>query len=109
MCACVYESSKASAYSFGLATNPRAYPLNLTETRKYFGTRGFGSGRVAELKGLDKKLCSMLCQKGPDLLMLCSANLQDRAVFAMCSLKVSWSSKISPRCLTELDGIIVVE
>ncbi len=26
--------------------------------------------------------------------MLWSANLQDRAVFAMCSLKVSWSSKI---------------
>ncbi len=41
--------------------------------------------------------------------MLCSANLQDRAVFAMCSLKVSWSSKITPRFLTEADGVIVDE
>ncbi len=41
--------------------------------------------------------------------MLCSANLQDRAVFAMCSLKVSWSSKITPRFLTEVDGVIVEE
>ncbi len=41
--------------------------------------------------------------------MLCSANLQDRAVFAMCSLKVSLSSKITPRFLTELDGVIVEE
>ncbi len=39
--------------------------------------------------------------------MLCSANLQDRAVFAMCSLKVSWSSKITPRFLTEVDGVII--
>ncbi len=32
VCACVYESSEASAYSFGLATNPnptRSYPLNI--------------------------------------------------------------------------------
>ncbi len=58
-------------------------------------------------KGLDKKLRSMLCQEGPDFLMLCSANLQDRAVFAMCSLKVSWSSKITPRFLTEVDGVII--
>ncbi len=41
--------------------------------------------------------------------MLCSANLQDRAVFAMCSLKVSWSSKITTRFLTEADGVIVDE
>ncbi len=39
--------------------------------------------------------------------MLCNANLQDRAVFVMWSLKVSWSSKITPRFLTELDGVIV--
>ncbi len=39
--------------------------------------------------------------------MLCSANLQDQAVFAMCSLKVSWSSKITPRFLTEVDGVII--
>ncbi len=51
----------------------------------------------------------MLCQKGPDLSDVCSANLQDRAVFAMCSLKVSWSSKITPRFLTEADGVIVDE
>ncbi len=32
VCVCVYESSVASAYSFGLATNPsraRSYPLNI--------------------------------------------------------------------------------
>ncbi len=32
-----------------------------------------------------------------------------QAVFAMWSLKVSWSSKITPRFLTELDGVIVAE
>ncbi len=41
--------------------------------------------------------------------MLCSANLQDQAVFAMWSLKVTCSSKITPRFLTELDGVIVDE
>ncbi len=41
--------------------------------------------------------------------MLCNANLQDRAVFTMWSLKVSWSSNITPRFLTELDGVIVDE
>ncbi len=48
-------------------------------------------------------------RKGLIFLMLWSANLQDRAVFAMCSLKVSWSSKITPRFLTEVDGVIVDE
>ncbi len=51
--------------------------------------------------------CSV--RKGLIFLMLCSANLQDRAVFAMCFLKVSWSSKITPRFLTEVDGAIVDE
>ncbi len=51
--------------------------------------------------------CSV--RKGLIFLMLCSANLQDRAVFAMCSLKVSRSSKITPRFLTEADGVIVDE
>ncbi len=51
--------------------------------------------------------CSV--RKGLIFLMLCSANLQDRAVFAMCSLKVSWSSKITPRFLTEVEGVIVDE
>ncbi len=37
--------------------------------------------------------CSV--RKGLIFLMLCSANLQDRAVFAMCSLKVSWSSNMN--------------
>ncbi len=46
-------------------------------------------------------------RKGLIFLMLGSANLQDWKVFAMCSLKVSWSSKITPRFLTELDGVIV--
>ncbi len=41
--------------------------------------------------------------------MLCSANLQDRAVFAIWSLKVNWSSKITTIFLTELDGVIVDE
>ncbi len=50
----------------------------------------------------------MLCKEGPDLsVKLCNANLQDQAVFAMWSLKVSWSSKITPRFLTELEGVIV--
>ncbi len=41
--------------------------------------------------------------------MLCNANRQGRAVFAMWSLKVSWSSKIIPGFLTELDEVIVEE
>ncbi len=41
--------------------------------------------------------------------MLCNANLQDREFFAMWSLKVSCSSMITPRFLTELDGVIVEE
>ncbi len=52
----------------------------------------------------DKKSCSV--RKGLIFLMLCSANLQDRAVFAMCSLKVSWLSKITPRFLTEADEVV---
>ncbi len=51
--------------------------------------------------------CSV--RKGLIFLMLCNANLQDRAVFVMWSLKVSWSSKITPRFLTELDGVIIDE
>ncbi len=54
--------------------------------------------------------CAACCvRKGLIFLMLCSANLQDRAVFAMCSLKISWSSKITPRFVTEIDGVIVEE
>ncbi len=48
-------------------------------------------------------------RKGLIFLMLCNANLQDRAVFAIWSLKVCWSSKITLRFLTELDGVIVQE
>ncbi len=51
--------------------------------------------------------CSV--RKGLIFLMLCNANLQDRAVFVMWSLKVSWSSNITPSFLTELDGVIVEE
>ncbi len=51
----------------------------------------------------------MLCQKGPDLSDVEQCKRQDRAVFAMCSLKVSWSLKITPRFLTEADGVIVEE
>ncbi len=42
-------------------------------------------------------------RKGLIFLMSCSANMQDRAVFAM------WSLKITQRFLTELDGVIVDE
>ncbi len=51
--------------------------------------------------------CSV--KKGMIFLMLCSENLRDRADFAMCSLKVSWSSKITPRFLTKVDWVIVDE
>ncbi len=54
--------------------------------------------------------CAACCvSKGLIFLILCNAKLQDRAVFAMWSLKVSWSSKITPRFLTEFDGVIVDE
>jgi len=54
--------------------------------------------------------CAACCvRKGLIFLMLCNANRQDRAVFIMWSLKVSWSSKSTPRFLTELDGVIVEE
>ncbi len=57
VCACVYESSEASAYSFGLATNPnptraRSYPLNINPklNPKPESISGpAGSGRVADL------------------------------------------------------------
>ncbi len=57
MCACVYESSEASAYSFGLATNPnptraRGYPLNLNpkpDPKPESISGPAGSGRVADL------------------------------------------------------------
>ncbi len=54
--------------------------------------------------------CAACCvRKGLIRLMLCNANLQDLAVFAMWYFKVSWSSKITPRFQTELDGVIVDE
>ncbi len=53
VCACVYESSEASAYSFGLATNPnptraRSYPLNINPKPDSI-SGPTGSGRVADL------------------------------------------------------------
>ncbi len=51
VCACVYESSEASAYSFGLATNPsraRSYPLNINPKPDSISGPA-GSGRVADL------------------------------------------------------------
>ncbi len=52
MCACVYESSEASAYSFGLATNPTrpepSYPLNINPKPESISGPA-GSGRVADL------------------------------------------------------------
>jgi len=41
-------------------------------------------------------------RKDLDFLMLCSANLHDCAVFALWSLRVRWSSKITTRFLTQL-------
>ncbi len=57
-------------------------------------------------KGLDKNLSCMLRKEGSDLsdVVQCKP-----AIFAMWSLKVSWSSKITPRFLTELDGVVVEE
>ncbi len=55
VCACVYESSEASAYSFGLATNPtraRSYPLNINPKPDPIPesiSGPAGSGRVADL------------------------------------------------------------
>ncbi len=56
-CVCVYESSEASAYSFGLATNPnptraRSYPLNINPKPDPIPESISGpaaSGRVADL------------------------------------------------------------
>ncbi len=50
--------------------------------------------------------CQGFCQKGHDLSDVVQCNPQDRAVFTIWSLKVSWSSKITPRFL---DGVIVEE
>ncbi len=58
-------------------------------------------------KGLDKTWAAYCVRKGWSFCCRCSANMQDRAVFAMWSLKVSWSLKITQRFLTELDGVIV--
>ncbi len=57
VCACIYESSEASAYSFGLATNPnptraRSYPLNINpkpDPKPESISGPAGSGRVADL------------------------------------------------------------
>ncbi len=57
VCACLYESSEASAYSFGLATNPnparaRSYPLNINpkpDPKPDSISGPAGSGRVADL------------------------------------------------------------
>jgi len=55
VCACVYESSEASAYSFDLAPNPtraRSYPLNINpkpDPKPDSISGPAGSGRVADL------------------------------------------------------------
>ncbi len=56
-----------------------------------------------------RSCAGMLCQKGPDLSDVVNCKPADRALFGMCSLKVSWSSKITPRFLAEADGVIVDE
>ncbi len=60
-------------------------------------------------KGVDKKFCSMLRKEMPDLSDVVQFKPAFRAVFAIWSLKDSWSSKITPRFLTELDGVNVDE
>ncbi len=60
-------------------------------------------------KGLDKKLCSVLCKEGPDLSDVVQCKPARSSSFCNVVLKVSWSSKITPRFLTELDGVIVKE
>ncbi len=58
-------------------------------------------------KGLDKKLCSRLCQKGPDFFWCwCSANLQDRAVFA-CALEGQLVIKDYTKISDRSDGVII--
>ncbi len=65
VCACVYESSEASAYSFGLATNPnptraRRYPLNINpkpDPKPDSISGPAGSGRVADL--YDKRIIAI--------------------------------------------------
>uniref|UniRef100_A0A8C2K6N8 NFKB inhibitor interacting Ras-like 2 n=1 Tax=Cyprinus carpio TaxID=7962 RepID=A0A8C2K6N8_CYPCA len=42
-----------------------------------------------------------------DLSDVVQCKLHDQTLFAMWFLKVSWSSKITPRFLTKLDGVIV--
>ncbi len=51
----------------------------------------------------------MLCQKGPNLSDVVQCKPARSSSYAMCSLKVSWSSKITPRFLTEANGVIVDE
>jgi len=48
-------------------------------------------------------------RKGLIFLMLYNANLHDHALVAMWSLKVSYSSKITPIFLAKFYGIIVAE
>ncbi len=72
------------------------------------GEKFIPQGNYKEItKAWTRSCAACSVRKGLIFLRLCRANLQDRAVFGMCSLKVSWSSKIPPRFLTELDGVIV--
>ncbi len=51
----------------------------------------------------------MLCKEGPDLSDVVQCKPARSSSFCNVVLKVSWSSKITPRFLTELDGVIVKE
>ncbi len=60
VCACVNESSEASAYSFGLATNPnptraQSYPININPKPESISGPA-GSGRVADLSATTRIL-----------------------------------------------------
>ncbi len=64
VCACVYESSEASAYSFGLATNPtraRSYPLNINpKPESILGPAGSGSRPLKTTRG-HFRLVHLIC------------------------------------------------
>ncbi len=51
----------------------------------------------------------MLCREGPDLSDVVQCKPARSSSFCNVFFKVSWSSKNTPRFLTELDGVIVEE
>ncbi len=60
-------------------------------------------------KGLDKKLCSMLCQKGPDLSDVVKCKPARSSSLCNVLFEGQLIIKDTPRFLTEADGVIVDE